>query len=123
MPIFQRALIGFEHGMKVELVDKRNPILIRVATIVDVQGFRLLIHFDGWDSIYDYWIDEDCPDLHPPHWCEKVGHPLQPPIGKLLIYALIYEKQNARICETVPLLFFQLSGEEGEKTKKKLKYV
>ncbi|KAK3773558.1 hypothetical protein RRG08_022269 [Elysia crispata] len=80
-----RALIGFEHGMKVELVDKRNPILIRVATIVDVQGFRLLIHFDGWDSIYDYWIDEDCPDLHPPHWCEKVGHPLQPPIDKKLL--------------------------------------
>ncbi|RUS84759.1 hypothetical protein EGW08_007501 [Elysia chlorotica] len=80
-----RPLIGFEHGMKVELVDKRNPILIRVATIADVQGFRLLMHFDGWDSIYDYWIDEDCPDLHPPHWCEKVGHTLQPPIDKKLL--------------------------------------
>ena len=69
--------------MKVELVDKRNPILVRVATIVDVQSFRLLIHFDGWDSIYDYWIDEDSLDLHPPHWCEKTGHSLQPPIGGL----------------------------------------
>ncbi|GFS10496.1 lethal(3)malignant brain tumor-like 4 protein [Elysia marginata] len=80
-----RPLIGFEHGMKVELVDKRNPILLRVASIVNVQSFRLLMHFDGWDSIYDYWIDEDNPDLHPPHWCEKTGHLLQPPINKKLL--------------------------------------
>ncbi|GFO41475.1 lethal(3)malignant brain tumor-like protein 3, partial [Plakobranchus ocellatus] len=80
-----RCSIGFEQGMKVEIVDKRNPILVRVATIVDVQDFRLLIHFDGWDSIFDYWIDEDSPDLHPPHWCGKTGHALQPPINKKLL--------------------------------------
>ncbi|KAH9504144.1 Lethal(3)malignant brain tumor-like protein 3 [Bulinus truncatus] len=77
-----RGPMGFEKGMKLEVVDKRNPILIRVATVTDVQDYRLLIHFDGWDSIYDYWIDDDSFDLHPPHWCAKTFHPLQSPIDK-----------------------------------------
>lgn len=37
------------------------------------------IHFDGWSSDYDFWTDDDWPDLHPPGWCLKTGHPLQPP--------------------------------------------
>ncbi|XP_041844306.1 lethal(3)malignant brain tumor-like protein 4 [Melanotaenia boesemani] len=68
---------GFQSGMKVEAVDKRNPMLIRVATIVDTEDHRLKIHFDGWSSEYDYWVETDCPDLHPVGWCHKTGHPLQ----------------------------------------------
>uniref|UniRef100_A0A3Q2PIL3 Uncharacterized protein n=1 Tax=Fundulus heteroclitus TaxID=8078 RepID=A0A3Q2PIL3_FUNHE len=56
---------GFQAGMKVEAVDKRNPMLIRVATIVDTEDHRLKIHFDGWNMDYDYWVETDCPDLHP----------------------------------------------------------
>ncbi|XP_038146974.1 lethal(3)malignant brain tumor-like protein 4 isoform X1 [Cyprinodon tularosa] len=70
---------GFQVGMKVEAVDKRNPMLIRVATIVDTEDHRLKIHFDGWNSDYDYWIETDCPNLHPVGWCQKTGHPLQHP--------------------------------------------
>ncbi|XP_005112062.1 lethal(3)malignant brain tumor-like protein 1 [Aplysia californica] len=77
-----RTPMGFETGMKLEIVDKRNPILIRVATIQDVKDFRLLIHFDGWDSLYDYWLEDDSMDLHPPQWCWKTFHPLQSPIDK-----------------------------------------
>uniref|UniRef100_A0A3B3BF33 L3MBTL histone methyl-lysine binding protein 1b n=1 Tax=Oryzias melastigma TaxID=30732 RepID=A0A3B3BF33_ORYME len=72
---------GFQMGMKVEAVDKRNPMLIRVATIVDTEDHRLKIHFDGWSSEYDYWVETDCPDLHPVGWCQKTGHPLQYPNG------------------------------------------
>nr|XP_020462861.1 lethal(3)malignant brain tumor-like protein 3 isoform X2 [Monopterus albus] len=72
---------GFQIGMKVEAVDKRNPMLIRVATIVDTEDHRLKIHFDGWSSEYDYWVETDCPDLHPVGWCQKTGHPLQYPNG------------------------------------------
>ena len=68
--------------MRVELVDKRNPILCRVATISDVHSHELLVHFDGWSEAYDYWIDDDYTDIHPPGWCMKTGHPLQPPISK-----------------------------------------
>uniref|UniRef100_M3XK70 L3MBTL histone methyl-lysine binding protein 3 n=2 Tax=Latimeria chalumnae TaxID=7897 RepID=M3XK70_LATCH len=69
--------------MKLEVVDKRNPVLIRVATIVDTEDHRIKIHFDGWNKDYDYWIDADSPDLHPAGWCAKTGYPLQPPISPL----------------------------------------
>lgn len=78
--MFQRAPLGFEVGMKLEVVDKRNPILIRVASIVDTDGHLVKIHFDGWADSYDYWLDDDCMDIHPPGWCAKTGHPLTPPI-------------------------------------------
>lgn len=70
---------GFQFGMKVEAVDKRNPILIRVATISDTEDHRLKVHFDGWSSEYDYWVETDCSDLHPVGWCQKTGVPLEYP--------------------------------------------
>ncbi|KAL5016605.1 hypothetical protein ScPMuIL_006194 [Solemya velum] len=75
-----RSPMGFEAGVKVEVVDKRNPILIRVATIVEVDEFRVKIHFDGWADSYDYWVDDDCPDIHPPGWCARTGHYISPPV-------------------------------------------
>ncbi|NXD23799.1 LMBL3 protein, partial [Spelaeornis formosus] len=80
---------GFQKNMKLEVVDKRNPVFIRVATIVDTDDYRIKVHFDGWDSIYDYWTDVDSPDIHPAGWCMKTGHPLQPPLSPLeLVEAL-----------------------------------
>ncbi|NXE48977.1 LMBL3 protein, partial [Casuarius casuarius] len=80
---------GFQKSMKLEVVDKRNPVFIRVATIVDTDDHRIKVHFDGWDSIYDYWTDVDSPDIHPAGWCAKTGHPLQPPLSPLeLVEAL-----------------------------------
>ncbi|XP_033097983.1 lethal(3)malignant brain tumor-like protein 4 [Anneissia japonica] len=76
-----RAPLGFQIGMKLEVVDKRNPSLIRAATIVDAENHRVKVHFDGWSDIYDYWVDDDSPDIHPAGWCTKTGHPLQPPIS------------------------------------------
>ncbi|XP_048882710.1 lethal(3)malignant brain tumor-like protein 4 isoform X3 [Brienomyrus brachyistius] len=75
----QRPLHGFQMGMKLEAVDKRNPMLIRVATVADTEDHRLKVHFDGWSKEYDYWVDVDSPDLHPMGWCQKTGHPLQNP--------------------------------------------
>ncbi|KAG7242021.1 hypothetical protein INR49_024066 [Caranx melampygus] len=83
-------------GMKVEAVDKRNPMLIRVATISDTEDHRLKIHFDGWTSEYDYWVETDCPDLHPVGWCQKTGHPLQYPNGETHPSGLRFVK--ARVC-------------------------
>ncbi|XP_052776327.1 uncharacterized protein LOC128214104 isoform X2 [Mya arenaria] len=75
-----RPAIAFEPGMKVEVVDKRNPLLVRVATIAEVENNMVKIHFDGWLDVYDYWLEEDSPDIHPPGWCAKTNHPLMPPI-------------------------------------------
>lgn len=77
----------FKYGMKVEVVDKRNPVLIRVATIVDTQPHAVKINFDGWDAAYDYWMDDDNPDLHPPLWCQNARYPLQP--RKIIYYCFL----------------------------------
>ncbi|XP_038665648.1 lethal(3)malignant brain tumor-like protein 1 isoform X4 [Scyliorhinus canicula] len=71
---------GFQVNMKLEAVDKRNPMLIRVATIIDIDDQRITIHFDGWSYNYDLWFDADHHDIHPAGWCAKTGHPLQPPL-------------------------------------------
>ncbi|KAJ7304230.1 hypothetical protein JRQ81_011767 [Phrynocephalus forsythii] len=76
-----RPAHGFQPNMKLEVVDKRNPMLIRVATIIDKDDYRVKIHFDGWDPTFDFWIDADSPDIHPMGWCAKTGHALQLPPG------------------------------------------
>ncbi|XP_067867686.1 lethal(3)malignant brain tumor-like protein 4 isoform X3 [Heterodontus francisci] len=77
----QRPPHGFHLNMKLEAVDKRNPMLIRVATVVDLEDHRIKIHFDGWSHDYDYWIDADSPDIHPAGWSAKTGHSLQIPLS------------------------------------------
>ncbi|XP_062857852.1 lethal(3)malignant brain tumor-like protein 3 isoform X2 [Trichomycterus rosablanca] len=72
---------NFQLKMKLEVVDRRNPMLVRVATVVDRDDHRIKIHFDGWMDEYDYWVDTDSPDIHPAGWCAKTGHALQPPIS------------------------------------------
>ncbi|XP_060046361.1 lethal(3)malignant brain tumor-like protein 1 isoform X2 [Erinaceus europaeus] len=71
---------SFLVNMKLEAVDCRNPALIRVASVEDVEDHRIKLHFDGWSHAYDFWIDADHPDIHPAGWCSKTGHPLQPPL-------------------------------------------
>ncbi|XP_038659377.1 lethal(3)malignant brain tumor-like protein 1 isoform X3 [Scyliorhinus canicula] len=71
---------GFQKSMKLEVVDRRNPMLIRVSTIVDIDDHRLKICFDGSNQVYNYWVDTDNPDIHPAGWCARTGHFLQLPI-------------------------------------------
>ena len=77
---WQRQPAGFEVGMKLEAVDQRNPSLIRVASVSELIGHRVKLHFDGWTDIYDFLLDDDSPDIHTVGWCNKTGHPLVPPI-------------------------------------------
>ena len=63
-------------------MDRRNPSLIRVATVASVQDYNIKICFDGWDDLYDDVLDADSDDLHPVGWCEATGHPLEPPLSK-----------------------------------------
>ncbi|XP_056869519.1 lethal(3)malignant brain tumor-like protein 4 isoform X2 [Takifugu flavidus] len=70
---------GFQVNQKLEAVDRRNPMLIRVATVTAVEDFRVKIHYDGWSQQFDVWCDSDISDLHPFGWCQRTGHPLEPP--------------------------------------------
>ncbi|KAK6491918.1 lethal(3)malignant brain tumor-like protein 3 isoform X1 [Huso huso] len=75
-----RPAHGFLVNMKLEAVDKRNPMLLRVATVVDAEDYRIKVHFDGWSRKFDFWIDSDTPDIHPVGWCARTGHPLELPL-------------------------------------------
>lgn len=73
---------GFQVGMKLEAVDRKNPDLICVATVTNVIGNHFLVHFDEWDDSYDYWCQDDCPYIHPVGWCAENGKKLNPPNGE-----------------------------------------
>lgn len=79
-------------NQKLEAVDKRNPSLVRAATLAEVNEYRLRIHFDGWDDIYDDWFEADSLDLYPVGWCEKSGHPLETPLSKCFVSLQISAK-------------------------------
>ncbi|CAH0554527.1 unnamed protein product [Brassicogethes aeneus] len=70
---------GFRVGMKLEAVDRKNTALVCVASIRDMMDNRILVHFDSWDDIYDYWADPTSPYIHPVGWCDQYGHNLTPP--------------------------------------------
>ncbi|XP_069087231.1 lethal(3)malignant brain tumor-like protein 2 isoform X2 [Pleurodeles waltl] len=71
---------GFKMGMKLEAVDLMEPRLICVGTVRRVVQRLLRIHFDGWDTEYDQWVDCESPDIYPVGWCELTGYQLQPPV-------------------------------------------
>lgn len=70
---------NFEVGMKLEAVDKKNPRLICPATIGAVKDDMIFVTFDGWKGAFDYWCRYDSRDVFPVGWCQRSGHPLQPP--------------------------------------------
>ena len=70
---------GFRQGMKLEAVDRKNSSLVCVATVAELMDNRILVHFDSWDDIYDYWADPTSPYIHPVGWCEEHEHTLTPP--------------------------------------------
>lgn len=72
----------FRVGMKLEAVDRKNSSLICVASVADLIDNRLLIHFDSWGDVYDYWTDPSSPYIHPVGWCKENGHNLTPPSSK-----------------------------------------
>ncbi|XP_018542451.1 lethal(3)malignant brain tumor-like protein 4 isoform X2 [Lates calcarifer] len=76
-----RAPHGFQVNHRLEAVDRRNPMLIRVATVTDTEDYRVKIHYDGWSQQFDVWCDSDLCDLHPVGWCQRTGHALEPPPG------------------------------------------
>lgn len=74
-----RKTIAFEPGMKLEVVDRKLPCLIRPATVLQSMENGIKILYDGWPENYNYWLPDDSPDLHPLNWCRKTNHALEYP--------------------------------------------
>ncbi|XP_016987378.1 uncharacterized protein LOC108050281 [Drosophila rhopaloa] len=78
-----RQPMEYQARMKLEVVDQRNPSLIRPATVVTRKGYRVQLHLDCWPTEYYFWLEDDSPDLHPIGWCEATSHELETPPGYL----------------------------------------
>lgn len=57
-------------------------VIIIVIVVVQVCGYRLRLHFDGYSDCHDFWVNANSADIHPPGWCESTGHKLQTPKGQ-----------------------------------------
>lgn len=81
-PLPQRRKSLFSTNDKLEAVDKYNPGLVCVATVKDVIGDQILVHFDGWNHDYNYWCPSSSQYLHPVGWCDRYDMHLTPPQSK-----------------------------------------
>jgi len=62
-------------------------------------GYRIKLHFDGYGSEYDFWVNADCPDLFHAGWCEMNSRILQPPFN----YGNVFNWTDyLRECQAVP---------------------
>lgn len=66
-------------GMKIECADLMDPKLVCVATVSRIVGRLMRINFDGWEDVYDQWLDIESPDMYPVGWCFLVKHRLEGP--------------------------------------------
>eukprot|EP01059_Diplonema_ambulator_P016602 TRINITY_DN2825_c0_g2_i1.p1 TRINITY_DN2825_c0_g2~~TRINITY_DN2825_c0_g2_i1.p1 ORF type:complete len:165 (+),score=27.42 TRINITY_DN2825_c0_g2_i1:51-497(+) len=53
----------FSPGMELEV--RVTTGMLCAATVAEVDGRRIKIRFDGWSDRFDYWTDDDAPDIAP----------------------------------------------------------
>lgn len=53
-----------------------------LPSAVQVCGYRLRLHFDGYSDCHDFWVNANSPDIHTAGWCESTGHKLHTPKGQ-----------------------------------------
>ena len=71
----------FRVGMKLEAVDVSHSQFICVATVHDILFSRILIHFDGWPDLYDYWVEPWSNLIQPVGYCQNHGIRINVPKG------------------------------------------
>ena len=71
----------FSINDKLEAVDIKNNNQVCVATVADMYGDKVLVHFDGWEDDYDYWCYYNSPHIHHVGWCQENLKTLSAPNG------------------------------------------
>lgn len=74
---------AFAVNMALEVVDKKNPSLIRPAVVTMVEEYLIRVLFIGWPDKYAFWLEDDSCDIFPPGYCKRTGHPIECPLGRL----------------------------------------
>uniref|UniRef100_A0A8W7PH29 SAM domain-containing protein n=1 Tax=Anopheles coluzzii TaxID=1518534 RepID=A0A8W7PH29_ANOCL len=100
---FPPAENRFRVGMKLEAIDPENCSLFCVCTVVEVRGYRIKLHFDGYAAEYDFWVNASSIDIFPPGWCQQTNRALQPPAsyvgGKPFHWKQYLQETNAPVPE------------------------
>ena len=79
-PGSSREATEFKPGMLLEAVDHHNTGIVRIASVADIKGRQIKIHYDGWPDDFDVWLDDQSRNIHPCGWAAKSGHPLMSPL-------------------------------------------
>ena len=82
-------------GMRVEAADLMDPRLVCVATIAQVAGRLVRVHFDGWSDEFDQWMDAASPEIYPVGWCELSGYRLEQPVVPGTYHPLLPSKNQS----------------------------
>ncbi|XP_031634280.1 uncharacterized protein LOC116347709 [Contarinia nasturtii] len=90
----------FSVGMALEVVDKKNPSLIRPAIITNIDEYHIKVLFIGWPEKYAYWIEDDSTDIYPPNFCQKTGHPIECPLDDY-IYEIAKNSCGTKGCRGI----------------------
>jgi hypothetical protein len=69
----------FRVGDRLEAVVLGHPDTIAVASIIAIEGDKITIHFDGWNSNHDYTTTADDLNIRPVGTQEARGDELHPP--------------------------------------------
>ena len=69
----------FRVGDRLEAVVRGHPETIAVASIKEINGENLTIHFDGWNVDHDYITTIDLYEIYPVGTQEALGRELHPP--------------------------------------------
>ena len=72
--------------MSLEADDLKKSGKVCVASVTDKIDNRILVHFDGWDERYDYWVDIRSPYIHHIDWHHENGYNITPPPGKFIFH-------------------------------------
>lgn len=76
---YPRTQNPFKVGMKLEAIDPGNQKLFCVATVEEKLGYRMKLHFDGFSTSYDFWVNADSPNIFPSGFCHSTGRSLETP--------------------------------------------
>ena len=67
--------------MLLEGYDPKYPKLICILSVADIQGIRLKLHFDGYNSTFDFWRNSNSKFIFPVGYCHKNQLNLTHPYG------------------------------------------
>ena len=88
--------LHFRPEMRLEAKNRLQSGVVGVATIDRIADGKLLIHFDGWNSKFDFWCSPNSTDIHPAMWTGKHSMKVEPPRGQLHVCKKEGERERER---------------------------